>query len=136
MSPISRKPLLSKVDGVQLAVPDLEAALAFYRDQLGHEVIWRTDRAVGLRLPASDTELVLQRERSAPEVDWLVDSVEVAAERFQQAGGEIEVPPFEIPIGRCVVVRDPWGNRLVLLDMSKGRLVTDSAGQVLGTAPG
>jgi catechol 2,3-dioxygenase-like lactoylglutathione lyase family enzyme len=136
MSPISRKPLLSKVDGVQLAVPDLEAALVFYRDRLGHEVIWRTDRAVGLRLPASDTELVLQRERSAPEVDWLVDSVEVAAERFQQAGGEIEVPPFDIPIGRCVVVRDPWGNRLVLLDMSKERLVTDSAGQVLGTAPG
>jgi predicted enzyme related to lactoylglutathione lyase len=136
MSPVSPKPLLAKVDGVQLAVPDLEAALAFYRDRLGHEVIWRTDRAVGLRLSASDTELVLQRERSAPEVDWLVDSVEVAAERFQQAGGEIEVPPFDIPIGRCVVVRDPWGNRLVLLDMSQGRLVTDSAGQVLGTAPG
>jgi lactoylglutathione lyase len=136
MSPVSPKPLLAKVDGVQLAVPDLEAALAFYRDRLGHEVIWRTDRAVGLRLSASDTELVLQRERSAPEVDWLVDSVEVAAERFQQAGGEIEVPPFDIPIGRCIVVRDPWGNRLVLLDMSKGRLVTDSAGQVLGTAPG
>jgi predicted enzyme related to lactoylglutathione lyase len=116
MSPISPKPLLSKVDGVQLAVPDLEAALAFYRDQLGHDVIWRTDQAVGLRLPASDTELVLQRERSEPEVDWLVDSVEVAAERFQQAVGEIEVPPLDIPIGRCVVVRDPWGNRLVLLE--------------------
>ena len=114
------KPLLSKVDCVQFAVPDLEAALVFYRDQLGHEVIWRTDQAVGLRLPSSDTELVLQCERPEPEVDWLVDSVENAADRFVKAGGVIEVPAFEIPIGRCVVVRDPWSNRLVLLDTSKG----------------
>ena len=70
------KPLLSKIDCVQLAVPDLEAALAFYRDQLGHEIIWRTDQAVALRLPASEAELVLQSERPESEVDWLVDSVE------------------------------------------------------------
>ena len=126
------KPLLSKVDCVQLAVPDLEAALVFYCDQLGHKVIWRTDQAVGLRLPSSDTELVLQCERSEPEVDWLVDSVENAADRFVKAGGVIEVPAFEIPIGRCVVVRDPWGNRLVLLDTSKGQFVTDERGQVVG----
>jgi len=42
------------------------------------------------------------------------------------------VPPFDIQIGRCVVVRDPWGNPLVLLDMSKGKLVTDSEGKILG----
>ena len=125
------KPLLSKIDCIQLAVPDLEAALAFYRDQLGHEIIWRTDQAVALRLPASEAELVLQSERPESEVDWLVDSVEMAAERFVKAGGAVDVPPFDIPIGRCVVVRDPWGNRLVLVDMSKGRLVTDSQGQVV-----
>ena len=129
------KPLLSKIDCIQLAVPDLEAALAFYRDQLGHEVIWRTDQAVALRLPASEAELVLQSERPESEVDWLVDSVEMAAERFVKAGGAVDVPPFDIAMGRCVVVRDPWGNRLVLLDMSKGRLVTDSQGPVVGIAP-
>jgi catechol 2,3-dioxygenase-like lactoylglutathione lyase family enzyme len=101
------KPLLSKIDCVRLPVPNVEAALAFYRDKLGHELIWRTGQAAGLRLPASDAELVLQAERPESEVDWLVDSVELAAERFVQAGGSVEVPPFDIPIGRCVVVRDP-----------------------------
>jgi hypothetical protein len=32
-------------------------------------------------------------------------------------------------------VRDPWGNRLVVLDMSKGRLATDEDGNVVGTEP-
>lgn len=131
----SPQPLLSKIDCVQLAVPDLEAALAFYGERLGHELIWRTERAAGLRLPGSEAELVLQTERPAPEVDWLVDSAELAAERFVQAGGTVEVPPFDIPIGRGVVVRDPWGNTLVLLDMSRGHFVTDSQGRVVGTAP-
>ena len=128
-----QKPLFSKIDCVQLPVPDLEAALAFYRDRLGHTLIWRTGTAVGLRLPDSDAELVLQRERPEPEVDWLVDSADAAAERFVAAGGELVVPPFDIASGRCAVVRDPWGNRLVLLDMSKGPLVTDSQGQVIIT---
>jgi len=41
------------------------------------------------------------------------------------------VPPFEIQIGRCVVVQDPFGNPLVLLDMSKGPLTTDAEGNVI-----
>jgi lactoylglutathione lyase len=131
MSMTLSKPLLSKIDCVQLAVPDLEAALAFYRDRLGHTLIWRTDQAVGLRLPDSDAELVLQRERPEPEVDWLVDSADAAAARFVAAGGEVVVPAFDIAIGRCAVVRDPWGNRLVLLDMSKGPLQTDSSQNVV-----
>jgi hypothetical protein len=42
------------------------------------------------------------------------------------------VPPFDIQIGRCMVVQDPWGTQLVLLDASKGLLVTDAAGNVTG----
>ena len=33
-------PLFRKVDCVRIPVPDLEAGLAFYRDQLGHALIW------------------------------------------------------------------------------------------------
>ncbi len=39
--------------------------------------------------------------------------------------------PFDIKIGRCVVVKDPWGNQLVLLDSTKGLLKTDQAGNVI-----
>ena len=58
-----------------------------------------------------------------------------AAARFEAAGGKIVVPPFDIQIGRAVVVQDPWGNQFVLLDASKGLLVTDADGNVIGNAP-
>ena len=124
--------LIRKVDCVRLYVPDLEAGLVFYRDRLGHELIWRTETSVGLRLPESDAELVLQTEDQRQEVDLLVDSADDAARRVEQAGGKVIVPPFDIQIGRCVVLEDPWGNPLVLLDISKGLLNTDAEGNVIG----
>ena len=124
--------LIRKVDCVRLYVPDLEAGLAFYRGQLGHELIWRTGTAAGLRLPESEAELVLQTEEQRQEVDLLVDSADEAAARVEQAGGKVIVPPFDIQIGRCVVLEDPWGNPLVLLDTSKGLLKTDADGNVIG----
>jgi len=125
-------PLLRKVDCVRLYVDSLEAGLSFYRDQLGHELIWRTETAAGLRLPESEAELVLQTEEQRQEVDLLVDSADDAAKFIEQAGGRVIVPPFDIQIGRCVVVEDPWGNPLVLLDTSKGLLKTDADGNVIG----
>jgi lactoylglutathione lyase len=125
-------PLLHKVDCVRLYVPDLEAGLAFYRDRLGHELIWHTETAAGLRLPETDTELVLQTEEQRQEVDFLVDSADKSAKFIELSGGKVIVPPFDIQIGRCVVVEDPWGNPLVLLDASKGLLKTDINGKVVG----
>ena len=124
--------LIRKVDCIRLYVPDLEAGLAFYRDRLGHELIWRNETSAGLRLPESDAELVLQTEDQRQEVDLLVDSADDAARRVEQAGGKVIVPPFDIQIGRCVVLEDPWGNPLVLLDISKGLLNTDAEGNVIG----
>ena len=126
------KPLIRKVDCVRLYVSDLEAGLRFYRDQLGHEVIWHSATAIGLRLPESEAELVIHTEEPRPETDLLVDSADAAALQIEQAGGQIIVQPFDIQIGRCVVVEDPWGNSLVLLDMSKGLLATDAARNILG----
>jgi predicted enzyme related to lactoylglutathione lyase len=124
--------LIRKVDCVRLHVPDLEAGLAFYRDRLGHPLIWRTARAAGLRLPETDTELVIQTEEQRQEIDFLVDSANAAAGLIEQSGGKAIVPPFDIQIGRCVVVEDPRGNPLVLLDASKGFLETDANGNVIG----
>jgi predicted enzyme related to lactoylglutathione lyase len=83
-------------------------------------------------MPASDAEIVIQTEGSPPETDLLVESAEDAAERIVRSGGRLIAGPFEIQIGRCVVLADPFGNVLVVLDMSKGRLVTDESGRVIG----
>lgn len=116
-------------------VPDLNEAITFYRDRLGHRLAWRTSDAAGLKMPDSDAEIVLQAGRIRTEIDFLVSSADEAAKEFEKAGGKIIVPPFDIQIGRCVVVKDPWEHELVLLDMQKGRLRTDEWGNVIGNEP-
>lgn len=128
-------PLLRKVDCIQLYVPDLVAGLDFYCRRLGHELLWRTETAAGLALPDSDAELVLQTERAQLEVDFLVPSADEAARSFQAAGGSVVVPPFDIPVGRCVVVADPWQNQYVLLDTRNGLFVTAADKSVIGVVP-
>lgn len=121
------------VDAVTITVPDLDAGEAFYTGVLGLPRKWRNDEAgqAGLALPKGDTELVLVTELPS-EPNWLVESVDAATEVFRLNGGAVISEPENIPVGRLSVVRDPFGNRLVLLDLSQGHYVTNGAGQVTG----
>jgi predicted enzyme related to lactoylglutathione lyase len=128
-------PLIQKVDAVTIPVPDLDTGLRFYRDSLGHQLLWRSDEigAAGLGLPGTDTEIVLTtRLEYAP--NWFVSSADEAVRAVRDAGGRLVSGPSDIPVGRVAVVADPFGNALVLLDLSKGRYVTDDAGLVTGVA--
>jgi lactoylglutathione lyase len=127
-------PLLRKLDCLLLRVPDLDAAVSFYRDRLGHRVLWRSAEAVGFALPDTDAELVVHLN-IGPETDVLVEDVDKDVAVFVNAGGEALQPPFDIAIGRCARVRDPFGNELTLLDQSRGRLATDRDGRVVGVEP-
>jgi len=132
---MSTTPLFQKIDAVTIPVPDLDAGLRFYRDSLGHELRWRNDAIgqAGLALAAGDTEIVLTT-RQGYEPDWLVASADEAAAAVQAAGGRVVTEPFDIPVGRLAVVADPFGNILVVLDLSKGRYVTDATGNVTAVA--
>jgi predicted enzyme related to lactoylglutathione lyase len=126
-------PLLSAVDAVTVPVPDLDAGLAFYRDRLGHRLLWRHDGLgqAGLALGGAGTELVLTtRLPYAP--TWLVASADEAADAVVAAGGRLVAGASDIPVGRLAVVTDPFGNELVLVDLSKGRYTTDDDGGVTG----
>ncbi|HVO68683.1 MAG TPA: VOC family protein [Aggregatilineaceae bacterium] len=127
-------PLIHKVDCVRLHLSSLEEGLAFYRDRLRHELIWRTGEAVGLRLPGCEVEIVLHTTPPPPEIDFTVPSADAAAVRFLEAGDAIIVPPFDIQNGRCADVQDPWNNQYILLDTSQGLLTTDAEGRVIGNA--
>lgn len=122
--------LLRKVDAVTVKVPDLDAGLAFYAGRLGHVLNWRNDEIgqAGLALPDSDTEIVLTTEQ-AYEPNWLVKSADTAAAKIVSEGGTVVAEPFDIPVGRVAVVSDPFGNVLVLVDLTKGRYTTE-AGRV------
>jgi lactoylglutathione lyase len=95
----SPQPLIRKVDCVRLFVSDLEAGLAFYRDQFGHELIWRSERAAGLRMAETNAEIVLQTEEQRQEIDFTVESADTGAQLIERAGGKIILPPFDIQIG-------------------------------------
>jgi predicted enzyme related to lactoylglutathione lyase len=130
-----RLALLQKVDAVTIPVPDLDSGLWFYRDCLGQELLWRHDEigAAGLGLPGGETEIVLTtRTGYAP--NWLVGSADDAIGEIVAAGGEVIAAPSDIPVGRVAVAADPFGNALVVLDLSRGRYVTDDDGNVTGVA--
>jgi catechol 2,3-dioxygenase-like lactoylglutathione lyase family enzyme len=115
------EPLFRAVDAVVVRVPSLEAGLAFYHDALGHELLWRTDTMLALAFGDSETELVLALD-IGPETDLLVESVADAVAVIAQAGGTVVAGPDDIAVGKVAVVADPFGNRLTLVDLTKGRL--------------
>jgi predicted enzyme related to lactoylglutathione lyase len=128
-------PVLHSIDAITIRVPDLDSGLRFYRDAMGHDLKWRNDEIgqAGLKLPGSDTEIVLSTELEyAP--NWLVPSAMEAARVIVQSGGTMIAGPLEIPVGQVAVVADPFGNALILVDLSKGTYVTDETGRVTGVA--
>jgi predicted enzyme related to lactoylglutathione lyase len=128
--------LLHKIDAVTVPVPDLDQGLRFYRDGLGHDLLWRDDSRgqAGLRMRDTDAEIVLTLGQGY-EPNWLVASAAAAAATVVDAGGRIVSGPFDIPVGSAAVVADPFGNVLVLVDLGKGRYVTDADGNVTGVRP-
>lgn len=125
--------LLVAVDAVTLAVPDLDEGLRVYRDRSGHQMLWRDDETgqAGLKTVDGTSEIVLTtRQSSAP--NWLVRSADEAAAAFARAGGRVLSDPADIPVGRVAVVADPFGNTLVLVDLSKGTYTVDATGRVTG----
>ncbi len=77
-------------------------------------------------------EIVIQNERKEQEIDIKVESVVDTIVEIKRAGGEIICGPFDIKIGKCAVVKDPWGNQYVILDATKGIFITDDEGNIVG----
>jgi hypothetical protein len=102
---------------------------------LGHRVKWRNDAIgqAGLELPDGDSEIVLTTEHGY-EPNWLVESVDDAIEVFRSNDGQVIAEPFDIPVGRLGVALDPFGNALVLLDLSKGTYAAGATGDVTGVS--
>jgi len=117
--------MLKKIDCVMIRVEDIQAAVAYYTDVFGLRPVWWDETSTGLAFPETDAEIVLHREQNTPsrvEVNYLVDDVIVAARTFVTKGCRVLVEPFDIAIGKCAVIEDPFGTRLCILDMTKGPL--------------
>ena len=132
----SHPAVFKKVDAIQLYVPDLEKGIEYYCNQMGLKIIWKTESAIGLGMAEDVTEIVIQNERRHQEIDIKVDNVLEAIEKIQSSGGKILYGPFDIKIGKCAVIKDPWNNEYVILDATKGSFITDEKGQIIGQNKG
>lgn len=125
--------MLKKIDCVMIFAEDLERAVAYYRDVFGLRVNWRQADSVGLRFPETDTEIVLHTKSDIPsrvEVYYLVEDVASAVATLRENGCHILTEPFDITIGKCAIIQDPFGARLCMLDMTKGPLTINADGTV------
>ncbi|WP_121633429.1 VOC family protein [Tropicibacter alexandrii] len=122
---------------ITLVVPDYDAAIAFYRDAMGFDLIEDTDLGGGKRwvlvAPAGgQTRLLLakavtDRQRAAigaqtgERVGFFLHSDDFSAHhaRLQAAGVVFEETPRHEPYGTVAVFRDPFGNRWDLLHLSR-----------------
>jgi predicted enzyme related to lactoylglutathione lyase len=73
-------------------------------------------------MPETDAEIVLHTMSLPREwgVHYLVDDVLTAVSAYSEQGCVVYEPPFEVAVGRCAVLADPFGNALCILDLSKG----------------
>jgi catechol 2,3-dioxygenase-like lactoylglutathione lyase family enzyme len=114
-----------------LTVPDVDAALALYRDALGLDQLeaWETDSSRGYLLAAGRATLELADEGHADEVDRL--------EVGRRVAGPVRVA-FQVPESAAAVKRlvaagaelvagpaaTPWGDVNVRLETSAGLQLT------------
>ena len=124
--------IFKNIDCIELYVSDLYEGIHYYCESMGLKLLWRNEDMVGLGMENDMTEIVLQSQRKQVLVDIKVESVDESIEKIKEAGGTVEYGPFDVPIGRCAVILDKWDNKYVILDMTKGRYVTDEDGNVTG----
>jgi predicted enzyme related to lactoylglutathione lyase len=122
-------PVLKKINAVLVKVPSIQEGLDFYREQLGLQTFWKKENIASVRL--GDGQLVMSTTLG-PETNILVESVEQAAKAFEKAGGKVISPPEDIDVGKMVIVEDAFGNRLTLVDFSKGFYKVDGSRNVVG----
>ncbi|WAS92890.1 VOC family protein [Nannocystis punicea] len=122
---------------VNIDVPDVSAAEAFYVGAFGFTVGRRFGGAVEL-LGAGVPLYLLEKPAGTPasevaasprdygrhwtpvHLDVVVEELEPALARAQAAGATVESPIREAVWGRIVLLADPWGHGLCILQF-KGR---------------
>jgi lactoylglutathione lyase len=131
--------MLRKIDCIMIRLDSVEAAAAYYTKVFGLRPIWSGDGSIGLAFPESDAEIVLHSDPNIPssvEVYYLVDDVLDAVASCATEGCQVLVAPFEIRIGKCAVISDPFGTRLCILDMTKGLRPPNLVGAPKTAEPG
>ena len=116
--------MLKKIDCVMIRVDDVAAGEKFYSEVFGLKPLWREAGSVGMALSETNAEIVLHNNAAIPhkvEVHYLVDNVVAAVKYYAENGCRVLAPPFDVLIGKCAVIQDPFDTTICLLDLTSGR---------------
>ena len=114
-----------RIHNVYQVTRDMDRALAFYRDVLGLEVVFR-DGEKWCQLAAGDSRLALSSPREAAPAEAgsvvviRVDDLDAVRAALEAAGTEVEASREMGDHGRIVTCRDPDGTYLQLYQASTG----------------
>lgn len=119
--------MFKRIACVMIRVNDVPEAVNFYSDVFGLKPVWRDEqtRQAGLLFQDSDAEVVLHNDPDIPghmTVCYLVDDAITAVRRYVEQGCTVLTEPFDIRMGKCAVIQDPFGIRLCILDRSKAAI--------------
>jgi catechol 2,3-dioxygenase-like lactoylglutathione lyase family enzyme len=96
-------------------VDDLDAAVAFHRDELGLEEAWREGgEAVALWLPGREVQIMVATDGLPPGAMYEVDDVDAWAS--QHPGLAVAVERFAIPGGTVIGYEGPGGHVFYVFD--------------------
>ena len=111
---------IKKIDSVTMSVRDLETASRFYTETLGLPEIWRMEDRGSRGFGVGDNSATINIERSkGPGMALIiqVERVDEARRELEAKGVRFDGATERIPeIGMIATLRDPDGNRLMLLD--------------------
>lgn len=122
---------------VDMDVPDIERAIAFYTQALPLKVgrrfdsgfvellgasspIYLLEEKEGNRATAStDQKRTYARHWCPVHLDFVVNDIEKAVSNAQAAGAKLEIPLREYSYGKLAVFSDPFGHGFCLIEFSE-----------------
>jgi catechol 2,3-dioxygenase-like lactoylglutathione lyase family enzyme len=112
--------MLRRIDRLLIRVPQVPAAVRYYRDVLGMTLQRQEGAVAAMGFAEGEAELILHADPDLPDqaVYLLVDDVREMWRRRGELKLSFTAPPTPVARGFKATVRDPFGTILLLLDRS------------------
>jgi predicted enzyme related to lactoylglutathione lyase len=124
------------LDYLYVPAGDIEAAVRFYTEQLGGELVWKIHAfetwVAAVRLSASGPMVLLAAhlQGTTPILIYRVEHLESTVAELHARGWRAESGPFEIPNGPCYTFRDPEGVRLAIYENQRPDVAKNFVGRI------
>lgn len=118
------------IDGICVRCTDLERTAWFYRDVLGFEQEWASDKMIGLRTRFGDSTINVMLDADGPPADQVpgsqgvvigltVDDVDALVAEVKAVGCGVRLEPTDLGDNRNAAVYDPNGHELWLTSQAR-----------------